>query len=366
MNSKTYIIILNWNAANDTITCLESVFQSVFKNCQIVVVDNGSSEESLSTLKLWTQSFEHGKKQNSEEWGTWCINYTLNELTNGIVLKDESTTIKNRPIGVSYPLIIIENNINLGFAEGNNVGIRYVLQKDDADYIWLLNSDTIVNPDTLQRMVEVMNDRQVVCVQSMLLNFFDNQKIDSAGIAIVGDTVADFFHGRELSDYHKLFGYSDKREIFGACAASALFRVNVLKDIGLLDPAYFTIYEDVDLAFRIRMKGYQVALAENAIVYHKRGITTAQLPSQRAPQFWRYIRKRSLITLKLKFWPWRSILISSAFYLIVMKALYISIKKGMLFETLNIWLTAVKFRMTHRYDRTELFKKWNIRTKVND
>lgn len=98
---KVYIIILNWNGLKDTLECLESVFKLDYLNFEVIVVDNGSTDDSVN-----------------------------------VILK-------------TYPQVrLIENRENLGYTGGNNIGMRYAIERD-ADYIWLLNNDTIVEEDTL-------------------------------------------------------------------------------------------------------------------------------------------------------------------------------------------------------------------------
>ncbi len=103
---KIFIIILNWNGKNDTLECLDSAREIDFENYEIVVVDNGSEDDSVQAIRS--------------------------------KYKD---------------VIIIENGANLGFAEGNNVGIEYALLHE-ADYIFLLNNDTVVDPGVIRNLLQ--------------------------------------------------------------------------------------------------------------------------------------------------------------------------------------------------------------------
>ena len=104
---KVYVVIVNWNGRDDTIECIKSVKNISYPNFEIILVDNGSKDNSIDSIKE--------------------------------IFKD-----------INY----IENKKNLGFAEGNNIGIRLALN-NDAEYIWLLNNDTIVHQDALSAMVDV-------------------------------------------------------------------------------------------------------------------------------------------------------------------------------------------------------------------
>jgi GT2 family glycosyltransferase len=219
------IIILNWNGWEDTLDCLKSLKQIEYPNFNIVIVDNASEDESIAKIN------EQIKNDKS-------IDFTL-----------------------------IKNKKNNGFAEGNNIGIRYAIKSKNPDYILLLNNDTVVDKNFLNELVKVAEENiNAGSVQSILLKHED-KIIDSLGQELTTWSAKDI--GMD-SEYVKLY---DNREIFGACAAAALYRAKVMEDIGFFDKDFFLIYEDVDLSWRIRLKGYQSFLAVNSIVYHKRNIS---------------------------------------------------------------------------------------------
>ena len=135
MNKKVYIITLNYNGWENTIECLESVFRSEYTNFRVIVVDNNSANRSMQYLTLWAEGL-------IDVWNS--INNPLRKLSfppikkpiNYVVLSNHDVlygTIKESKIEV--PLIFIQNNTNNGFAAGNNLGIQYVLKKNDFNYI---------------------------------------------------------------------------------------------------------------------------------------------------------------------------------------------------------------------------------------
>jgi len=165
-NPKVYIIILNYNNWADTIECLESVLRNDYPNYQVIVVDNNSSNNSMEYIKAWAEgkldvwvnpkhplrylSFPPVKKPIP------YVHYTREEAENGGNKFLEDKLKENLPEGITtkYPMIFIQTGENLGFAGGNNVGIRYAFSKNDFEYIWFLNNDTVIEKDALFKLVQ--------------------------------------------------------------------------------------------------------------------------------------------------------------------------------------------------------------------
>ena len=141
-----YVILLNWNGWKDTIHCLESLFRSDYSDYRVIVCDNASTDGSMEKIKAWAE----GKVMPDEE-----LNDQLKPLVFPPVAKPIAYVEYNRAEAEAggngseknTPLVLIQNGSNDGFSAGNNVGIRYALKKN-ADYIWLLNNDTVVKGNT--------------------------------------------------------------------------------------------------------------------------------------------------------------------------------------------------------------------------
>ena len=176
---KIFVVIVNWNGYQDTQACLESLLGTDYNIFQIIVIDNGSNDDSL-------------------------------------------VQIKN-----NFPQIkIIETGRNLGFAGGNNIGVKYALEYD-ADYIMLLNSDTIVDKEFLAPLVDFLEDHPSAgSVQPKLLRFSSNQIIDSLGHKITKYIAQDINFG--LKDDKSI---KNPREIFGPCAAAALYKKEIFEKV---------------------------------------------------------------------------------------------------------------------------------------
>ncbi|MDI6821523.1 MAG: hypothetical protein QMD66_01395 [Actinomycetota bacterium] len=92
-------------------------------------------------------------------------------------------------------------------------------------------------------------------------------------------------------------------EVFGVCAAAALYRSKALKEVGLFDKSFFTILEDVDLSWRIRLSGYKALLVPTAKVFHKRGISGRKQNSKRLAMLKTYYGSKNRVCLVLKYYP---------------------------------------------------------------
>ncbi len=213
-NHNVHIVILNWNGWEDTIACINSVRNIEYRNYQIVVVDNGSTDESVERIRRE------------------CHDVTL-----------------------------IETKKNLGFSGGCNVGIRRAIE-ENADYIWLLNNDTNVHPAALRTMVDVAeNQPKVGAVGSVLYYMDDAQTVQAWG--------GGYINWRLGTSKHYLRAVPQEKVDY-ITGASILLRRAALEQVGLLDEASFFMYwEDADIGLRLRKAGWNLAVAAESIVFHK-------------------------------------------------------------------------------------------------
>jgi hypothetical protein len=242
------IIILNWNSSEDTIRCLESLKNISYLNYEVFVLDNGSSDDSLSKIHKWAN--RKGRKILTKSAAEFNL-LKVNEFK-------------------GYDFTFILNEINTGFTGGNNLVVKKLLSISRSSYILLLNSDTIVTKSFLTNLVRVcQKDKKIGSAQSVLIRF-DKKTIDSLGIEMSGCRVFDSRGGWSVSTLQDL---EDCREIFGSCGATALYRADLIKRIGLFDEGLFATFEDFDLAWRIRLEGYKSVLVKNSVVYHRGGVS---------------------------------------------------------------------------------------------
>jgi hypothetical protein len=218
----TWIIILNWNGYRDTIECVESCRRLQHPARRILVVDNGSTDGSERVLRdRWTD-----------------VNF-------------------------------LQTGANLGYSGGNNVGIRYALDRGAA-YVWLLNNDARVAPDCLTHMVEsVSDDRQVGIVGGKIYCLDRPNVIWSAGGTLdlaAGGAARHIGENREDQG-----GYDAPACVDYVPGCSMLVRRETFSSIGLLDENYFLYFEDVDFCLRARTEGWTVRYEPRAKAWHREG-----------------------------------------------------------------------------------------------
>jgi GT2 family glycosyltransferase len=243
------VIILNWNGRHLLQECLDTVRSQSFRDFEAIVVDNGSTDGSVEWLK--------------EYW-------------------DEGISI------VSLPS-------NLGFAGGNNAGIRIARGK----FVVLLNNDTAVDPGWLAALAEaVRRHPDAGMFTPKILNYYRRDEIDNTGLVIYPDGLARGRHRLEKDDGR--FDKEDEALIPSGCAG--VYRKEMLDEVGLLDDAFFAYAEDVDLGLRGRWGCYYVP---KAIVYHKYSETTGAYSPRKA-----FLVERNRFWVLMKNFPWREILVS--------------------------------------------------------
>jgi hypothetical protein len=212
---------------------------------------------------------------------------------------------------------VVRNPKNVGFAEGNNIGITTSKGK----YVVLLNNDTEVARGWLNELVEVLEkDSQIGAAQSKLLQMNDSSFVDSLGdfIDYFGATFCRGNAERDTSQFNSV------EEIFSARGAAMIVRRSVLSEVGAFDPLFFIRCEDIDLCWRIRLKGYRVVLVSSSIVYHAVGSATSEFSSSTVlfhstkNQIMMLFKNYSLVNL-VKFNPLLTVLGSTILDLIARK-----------------------------------------------
>jgi GT2 family glycosyltransferase len=274
MNPKVYIIILNYNGWADTIECLESVLRSDYSNYQVVVVDNNSPNNSMEYIKAWAEgkldvwvksghplrylSFPPVKKPIP------YVYYSRGEAEKGGDPELEKRMEQNLSRGMTtrYPIIFIQTGENLGFAGGNNVGIRYALYKGDFEFLWILNNDTVVKRDSLTMLVEKAkcyrekNIGKIGIIGSKLLYYDMPNVIQGVGgkynkFLAVTKHIGAFEKDKSQYDNEKVL-----KKIDYIIGASMFVSKDFLYDVGLMCEDYFLYYEELDWAIRGRRNGY--------------------------------------------------------------------------------------------------------------
>lgn len=273
---KVYIVIVNWNGWKDTIECLTAVFQNSYPNYQVIVVDNNSSDGSIEQIKNWAEGeVRSDGKYDMYETGNRPIPYfELDSLfvENNSSLELEHVLDRQLDRCITHPLVLIQTGENLGFAGGNNVGIRCGLNWDDNAFFWLLNNDTVIEPDALQCLVEVAEkDKFVGIVGSKILYFHNPGVIQAAGGGVLYPLIGRFKYiggGKRDDDRWNRQFY-----ISYVMGASMLIKRNVIEDIGLLESKYFLGWEETDFCTKALRSGWKLDYAYKSRVRHKNSAT---------------------------------------------------------------------------------------------
>lgn len=294
------VVILTWNGRDDTLACLESLCPALGAEDRVYVVDNGSEDGTEDAVRS------------------------------------------------AFPqLHFVQNGANLGFAAGNNVGIDLALAAD-ADWVFILNNDTVLAPSDLDSLVvaaeaEHARDRSRTVFQPALVRADAPDQIDSCGHRIHRSPGAsDLYSGAPVSVLP-----DQPTEIFGACGAATLVRREALAPCDGFDPALFVLFEDVDLAFRLRAHGNRAFLIPAVRIHHKRGVSAARRDdvAARKRSFW---IQRNTVALALQWWPLLTLLATSPLLAWrICNALWLDARHG-LGDCSELWSRALGERGTSR------------------
>ena len=240
-----YVVIVNWNRADDTIECLQALEGSDYSDYRPLVVDNGSTDGSPDAIRA------------------------------------------------AFPAVeMIANKDNLGFARANNIGIEHALRQG-ADYVFLLNNDTLVDGRLLTELVAVgESDPQIGMLAPKIYYHDGGSRLWSAGarwrrfpprVTIIG-------YGREDGP-----AYSVQREVDYATGCAMLVKREVFERVGMFDPAFFMYHEDYDFSARVQRGGYRIVYVPQAVMWHKVSASTGE----DSPLKWYYLG-RYIVPLYVK------------------------------------------------------------------
>lgn len=243
------VVVLNWNGAHLLPVCLDSVRAQTFRDFEVIMPDNGSTDGSV-------------------------------EL-----------------VAERYPEVrVLRFSENLGFCLAVNAGIR----ASRGEFIALLNNDTELDARYLEELVGALRaDPGLGMCAPKMVYYDDPALINSAGHACGPDgVVVDI--GRRQRDGE---WFDRPREVLGACAGAALYRRGMLDEIGLFDPDFFISFEDADLNWRAQWAGWRARYVPTAVVKHREGVSR-EIRSQRAV----LLGMRNTVHVWTKDWPLGSLL----------------------------------------------------------
>jgi len=274
-SGKISIIIINWNGWQDTIECLESLFQIGYPNYQIVIVDNGSQDQSVKRIRDYINgriSIESPFIKNpSTAPPRQMIEYSLEEINKSTFMAGKDN------LNVSGQVILLKCDKNYGFAEGNNIGIRFSLQNLSPDYVLLLNNDTFVESDFLEKLVEIAENYQRIGVVGPKVCYYHQPNIiNSAGVVMDWYSGTGCNQGINKVDSEQFDVTLDFDALIGVCL---LIRASLFEKVGFLDKKFFLLLEETDFCLRVKKNNFRVVFHPKSKVYHKEGFSGSLKPS---------------------------------------------------------------------------------------
>lgn len=221
MSPSVSIVVLTWNGRDLTLDCLSSLSSLEYPNRQVIVVDNGSSD---STVKA---------------------------------IRDQFPDVS-----------VIRNNSNLGFAEGNNIGIRYAL-KHSADYVLILNNDTLVAPNMLAKLVDLAESKPEIGMVGPQVHCLDQADTLFAAGSFISWAKGTIWHRGMFEPARLLTDVGDPEPVDFITGCGLLVRRQLIETAGILDPAFYLNFEDVEWSVRARHHGFEIWYEPQSIMWHK-------------------------------------------------------------------------------------------------
>ena len=249
------VIIPNWDGKKFLVECIDSLKAQTFRDFEAILVDNGSTDGSAEFIE--------------EQYGDW--------------------------------IRVIRNEKNLGFAGGNNVGIRAAR----GDYIVLLNNDTWTDPHWLEELVKAtQSDPPVGMWSSKVCSYFHRKRIEGIGELIYWDGLC-----RAQGQFEQDDGqYEVMQEILFPPGCGAMYRKSLFDGIGLFDEDFFAYADDSEIGIRARLAGWKCLYVPRAVVYHKNSGTAGQYSPLKA-----FYVERNRLWITIKYFPLPLLLLSIFF-----------------------------------------------------
>lgn len=242
---KVSIILLNYNGYQDTIECFESLEKISYTNYNIIIVDNDSPDKSIDKIN----AYMHKRNLDYEYYEN--IEFTQNSIPDKFIT-------------------LIQSGSNRGYGHGNNIGIKYSLDTN-ADYVLILNNDTIVTESFLEPMVNACLNNKKVGIASGQILYLDKPNIF-------------WFNGGSYNKYTgQVIHYSFREENLNQKPLKAntflsgcmwLIPRDLFSKVGYLNEDYFMYVEDLEFSQRVIKSGFELKVVENAYIYHKVGASS--------------------------------------------------------------------------------------------
>lgn len=267
-----YIIILNYNSWKDTIECIEALLNSEFQDFQIILLDNNSPNNSESKILEYFHGnirpdishpfFKNKLKIRSS--GLPYIYFSIEDKLPNLNDIDEKAVVNKATTIIHNPILFIQTEKNLGFAGGNNVALKILLESklDDLTKVFLLNPDTFIESHALQKLSDFKED---FFISSCTIKSYDTP--EEAGFS------GSFRLKKPFGIIENLKDSGDIDYIYGG---ALLTNLKTIRMIGIMPDNYFLYWEETDWCFNAKLQNVKLEVCKEAVVYDKVGTSTGR------------------------------------------------------------------------------------------
>jgi len=280
LNKKIYIIILNYNTWKDTIEAILSIINNDYKNFQIILIDNCSPNESEKKLRDWLSGDLDFKIENN--FFDKKLNVAFKQILPFVYYTEEhklqrDIVYENKVYNdflathsncnIEYPILFVQTGKNLGFAGGNNIALRALIDSTEDAYVFLLNPDTFLEKNALGILIQKSSISEKFLEGLKILEYKNPDLLTTIGGYKLNKFTALPKNIKEIADIHSL------DYIYGG----ALFtNIVTLKFIGAMPEDYFLYWEETDWCYGAKKQGVQLKAIDSAICYDKVGTSTGR------------------------------------------------------------------------------------------
>jgi GT2 family glycosyltransferase len=290
-NNFVYIIILNWNGWRDTIDCLNSLKKTNYSYYHIILLDNGSTNDSVNQIRSWINANDISPKLN-------LVDY-------------------DKIIYSSEWISFLTHKENLGFSKGCNFGIDFADSQFKGNLVLLLNNDTTVEFDFLDKLISVYKENQYSVLAPQIRLYEPKELIWNCGGKLFFGFRKYYFQGKHISNLPK----KDILEVTFLTGCALLFN---FKKTGKLTDRFFFGEEDFEFSYRLKLRKEKMACVLNSIIYHKVGRSISSHVQENFGPIYiyylnRFINMKYIFDSKLVWGFWIFIYSFYLFYLFILK-----------------------------------------------
>ena len=289
---KAYIVLVNWCNPFDTLECVQSLLQLDYPDFRVVVCDNGSTDNSMDVFHAWAEgrmSLCISRGTPGERYATLpCEAKPLTiDFLNAQIIDGAYSVPADVALDIHSQFVFVRIPENLGFAGGNNIGLRYAQQAQDGEIYWLLNNDTVVDPASLSQIAhKFIKNPAYGMVGVTIFHYNDPGEIQYACGAMANSWLATVkpIQDRRLPKASiDEFESGIEQRVSYVSGASLAITSDFLGRVGFMEEVYFLYYEELDWVARMPLD-LRIGYASEAVVYHKEGAVIGGKTVSRGPK----------------------------------------------------------------------------------